>query len=714
MFWLQSIDLALFRWMNQSLSNPTFDLLMPLLSEGKLVLLPALVALPFLLWRGNARLRACLLFAVAAVILGETLAIGPLKQTIRRARPHDAFPEARLLVGQGTPRSMPSGHAANSFAVAAVFIWFYRRRALALLPIAAAVAFSRVYNGAHYPSDVLAGAGLGIACAGVTVWSAEQLWAWFGKNWWPLWYHRLPSLRNPEPRQLPKESPASDYELQSHWLRLGYVLIAVLLVARWSYLAGGSIELSEDEAYQWVWSKHLDLSYYSKPPMIAYTQALGTALWGDTEFGVRFFAPLIGATVSFLMLRFFARTANARLGFWLLLVATATPLLAAGSILMTIDPLSVLFWTAALVTGWQAFHQDRLAPWLWTGLWLGFGLLSKYVALLQCLSFAVFFLLWPPARRHLRKPGPYLALAISLIFLLPVLVWNGQHNWIGLTHLGERGGLDRSWQPTLRFLGEFVGAEIGLLNPIFFVGMIAAIIGAWKRSKKHPLPLFLFSMGAPLFFICLLFTLRSRVQPNWIAPAVIPLLGLTVIHWSDRFRQGAAFVKPAFATGLVLGFALVVLLHETDSVRSLTGKSLPVEWDPLRRVRGWEAVAHNVGEARTALLAEGKPVFIIADHYGIAGLVSFYLPEAKQRVTSDPLVYCLTSDRPRNQFHLWPGYEERHGQNALFIREGKRQRPTPPRLLDQFRLVTNLPVVNVPNQRRTLHQLHVSECRDLH
>src|SRR6185436_13257102 len=139
-------------------------------------------------------------------------------------------------------------------------------------------------------------------------------------------------------------------ELQ--WLRLGYLLIGVMLVGRLAYLALGEIELSEDEAYQWLWSKHLALSYYSKPPLIAYAQFLGTSIWGDNAFGVRFFSPAIAALLSWTVLRFLARHAAARAGFWLVVILNCTPLLAVGGTLLTVDPLLVLFWTAAMVIGW--------------------------------------------------------------------------------------------------------------------------------------------------------------------------------------------------------------------------------------------------------------------------------------------------------------------------------------------------------------------------
>src|SRR5437016_12286864 len=134
----------------------------------------------------------------------------------------------------------------------------------------------------------------------------------------------------------PTHTASADHD--GKWLRWGYIFVAVFFLLRLAYLAAGRIELSEDEAYQWLWSKHLALSYYSKPPLIAYTQFLGTTVWGDNELGVRFFSPVIAATLSLLLLRFFAREVSARVGVLLVLMATATPLLAAGATLMTIDP----------------------------------------------------------------------------------------------------------------------------------------------------------------------------------------------------------------------------------------------------------------------------------------------------------------------------------------------------------------------------------------
>jgi hypothetical protein len=145
----------------------------------------------------------------------------------------------------------------------------------------------------------------------------------------------------------------------------------------------------------------------------------------------------------------------------------------------------------------------------------------------------------------------------------------------------------------------------------------------------------------------------------------------------------------------------------------MTGFALPIESDPLRRVRGWKETALTVGEARTKLLAEGKPVFIIGDHYGITGLISFYLPEAKASVPDHPMVYYQSSDRPENQFYFWPGYRERKGENAIYARQTKSPGPPPERLVKEFSSVMDLGMFDVPYRGRIIRQIQLFACRDL-
>ncbi len=749
MDWLHTLDTELFRFINLKLVNPVLDVGMPLASHNPLFGPLVLLAIVLLVWKGRARGLLCVLMLALILPLGDGMVCNTLKHAIGRPRPYAALPDvhrpgssansdtmappAPSSEGQAVPRSyppgsltsMPSSHAANWFAATMILFIYYRRSVWFMLPAAMVVGFSRIYNGVHYPSDVLVGAILGAGYAATGVWTLNALWQWAGRKWFPLWWKALPSLMAPPLRAESAEDEedrpvdsAPHATVDQHWLRLGYLWIAASLLVGLAYIASGTIQLGEDEAYQWLWSKHLALSYYSKPPLIAYTQFLGTFLWGDTAFGVRFFSPVIAAILAFLLLRFFAREVNARAGFFLLLIITATPLMSAGSVLMTIDPLSVLFWTAAMLAGWRAVQPDApTRQWLWVGLWMGLGFLSKYTELFQFLSWALFFVLWPPARKHLRRPGPYLALLVHLVCALPVLIWNSQHDWITVSHVAGDAGVHNAWKPTLKYLGEFLGGEAGLLNPIFFVATVLAVAGFWRRGRHNPRLVYFFSMGAPVFLIYLGLTLHSRAQLNWIAPSVLPLFCLMVIYWDTRWRLGAANLKPWLVAGLTLGFILAVLGHDTNLLTKATGLRLPVNQDPLHRVREWSEVARVAGEARQDLLAEGKPTFIIASAYGLAGEISFYLPEAKAAATKEPLVYCDTYGPPSNQFYYWPGYGNRKGQNAVFVRELDRDRtydpPAPPELEQEFESVTLVGVRDVLYHGRVLRPLQIFACRGL-
>ena len=420
----------------------------------------------------------------------------------------------------------------------------------------------------------------------------------------------MPSLiadsENPISANTPaRDNPSAIKSLQ--WLRLGYVLIGALFVFRLWYVGSPRIELSEDEAYQWLWSKHLALSYYSKPPMIALAQFTGTSLWGDRELGVRFLSPVIAAILGLVLLRFMAREVSPAAAFWTAAMCSTAPLLSVGSTLMTVDPLLVLFWTTAMVVGWRAVQPSgTTGQWLATGLLMGLGFLSKYTAAIQLACFMLFFLLWKPSRVQLRRVGPWLALAIFALCMTPVLVWNAQHGWITVEHVSENAKLDKPWEPTLRYFFEFLGSEAGLMNPVFFVAAVWASVALWKQRERQPLLLYFFAMSAPVFYGYWLYSLHSRILPNWIAAAVVPMFCLAVAFWEQRWHSGARHVTRWLAGGLVFGTIAVAISYDTGLIQQLTKRRLPPSVDPLRRVDGWKETAELVGRVREELRAEGR------------------------------------------------------------------------------------------------------------
>ena len=120
----------------------------------------AIAALVFARWR-----RPQVLFVtIAADAAGQLTSFG-LKLVIDRDRPPVVNPLPKPLVRVPSDHSFPSGHAASSFACAVVLAWAVPKLTVPLLLLAAAIAWSRVYVGVHYPLDVVGGAVLGVAVA---------------------------------------------------------------------------------------------------------------------------------------------------------------------------------------------------------------------------------------------------------------------------------------------------------------------------------------------------------------------------------------------------------------------------------------------------------------------------------------------------------------------------------------------------------------------
>ena len=176
---LAQLDLAIFHAVNSS-DTPWLDALFTTASNQGV----GLVALCLLLgWIGYRQRRAALANLLAlglAVALSDFVGSHVLKPWFGRVRPCFALPAGsfRPLLSAANVGSMPSLHAANSFAVALILTLIDKRLAWAAYPIATLVALSRVYGGVHWPSDVLGGALWGTFAASIA-WSVTS---WLGRH----------------------------------------------------------------------------------------------------------------------------------------------------------------------------------------------------------------------------------------------------------------------------------------------------------------------------------------------------------------------------------------------------------------------------------------------------------------------------------------------------------------------------------------------------
>jgi len=171
---LNQLDTQLFLWGNVSCSNVVFDWLMPFITNKKSWYPVWLLVIILLLWKGGKNGRLIILFTIPLILLSDQISAHLLKPLIGRVRPCNVLDNINILVRCSRANSMPSAHAANFFAVATYFGFYFKKYRIYFFIVATLVAYSRVYVGVHYPFDILAGALLGIVCAYVTIYLRKQ------------------------------------------------------------------------------------------------------------------------------------------------------------------------------------------------------------------------------------------------------------------------------------------------------------------------------------------------------------------------------------------------------------------------------------------------------------------------------------------------------------------------------------------------------------
>jgi len=507
----------------------------------------------------------------------------------------------------------------------------------------------------------------------------------------------------------------------------------------------GTADLEFDEAHYWMWSERLAPAFFSKGPGVAFAIRASTALFGPTEFGVRFFGPILAAGTTLLLFYFGKRLFGETAGLWTAISLNAAPIFNIGAFLMTIDPLSIFFWTAAMFTFWIACERISAGnavasagrpqfSWWWpaTGLLIGLGFLSKYTNALEVIS--ILLVLWfaPRLRGEFKRPGVYVMLVVVLLCTIPPIVWNKQHAWITLRHLRSRGNLEHGIGLHPAELLKFFGEHFLVYSPILFLALAWAVLARLRRINQQFKVLFLFWFGAPVFVFYFLLSFNQAAAPNWDALAMIGFGLLAIAFWEERIAS-RRWLKPAATIGLAIGLLMSAIALDTDLLRTM---GFRLEHDPSNRMRGWKSATTELEKIRHDLETKlGERLFLIADERDRASEISFYLRDKELEGPGHPPVYITESQDILNQFSFWPRYDafveappstsptgeeaytEEHGVNpftgrsALFIR-GHEGKHLPHNISAAFQSTEAIGTISVERFGKSIRRWQVFLCRN--
>lgn len=415
-------------------------------------------------------------------------------------------------------------------------------------------------------------------------------------------------------------------------------LLAIAALTLLRLVAAMALPLSADEAYYWLWSRHLAAGYFDHPPAIAFVIRLGTLIFGDTPFGVRFGALILSLIASgfvwgsaAILLKDEVSAARACLFFNLTLLVSVETLAATPDAPAVAAASAFLF---ALAKVWQSGNGRW---WLAVGLAAGLSLLSKYTAFFLGAGVLAWLIFSSRARRWFLSPWPYLGGLLALALFLPNLFWNASHGWATFVFQLSRIGAGHL---TFRFLLEFLGAQILLASPFIFA--LAAIDMAFSSRERDSATFLIAAFVFPSAVYFLVHSLHDRIQGNWTC-FLYPALAVAAAEAWAR-TDWAGWTAPIWHLSRRLAVPVAALLLLAVYAQALFGIVPLGRSDPLARLLavGMERVTGTVEQTA----ANEHAAAILTTDYASTAWLNFTLPSHSRIVQLTEEQRYLDAPRP--------------------------------------------------------------------
>ncbi|NBC82166.1 MAG: phospholipid carrier-dependent glycosyltransferase [Bacteroidetes bacterium] len=388
-------------------------------------------------------------------------------------------------------------------------------------------------------------------------------------------------------------------------------------------------ELAHDEAYYWMYSRHLDWGYYDHPPMVALLIKIGYTFF-QNELGVRILFVLLG-TLSVYNIYKITNPENPVLFFAILFSILLVHGHFAGFLALPDIPL-IFFTTCFLRLYKKYLLHDQWITAILTGITIACMFYSKYHAVL------IIFLVVISNFSLFRRISFYAIILLVATALIPHLMWQINHQFPSVNyHLTGRSSPDYSVSQTLDYL----------INQPLIAGPLTGVVllyhsFIYKTNNLYEKSLKFILVGFYLFF--LIMTLKGRVEAHWLAAAIIPLV---VISYK-KIQQSLRLRKIIYTLSLVSVLLFVVMRF------MLVTNFIPNNFNYRSELHNWDLWAQEIDSA-----SQQNPV-VFTDKFQFPSKYTFYT--GNFATTLNSIFYR------NNQFDIWNFEDSLQGKTIMLCR----------------------------------------------
>jgi len=367
------------------------------------------------------------------------------------------------------------------------------------------------------------------------------------------------------------------------------------------------------DAYYYLYSENLALSYFDHPPMVAYMLKLSSTLFGQsvtviklTDFTISFFS-----FISFYYLSTFFL--SKRKAVYAAILYGSTLQLTILSVNTTPDVPLLFFWTISLIVLYKTLSQKKLYLWILSGVLIGLSFNSKYTGLFLLLGLFLFIIMSKNHRHLLFSKQIFVTLFFILLTVSPIIYWNIKNDWISFAFQTTERANDisrLSLKPKF-FLGT-LGTQMVLLVPFFFCGLVFILYKLSRKMIKKKAFLgddtnFLLAFSLPVIAFFFTVSLFYWVKLNWLMPGYITASILVSIYLKRKLLVYQVITSLVFHVLFFIQVAFYVVPINSDDT-----------WF------GWKQLADEVETVRK----EQPDSFIFSsDGYKTSAVLNFYMDE---------------------------------------------------------------------------------------
>ncbi|MBS0202746.1 MAG: glycosyltransferase family 39 protein [Planctomycetes bacterium] len=477
------------------------------------------------------------------------------------------------------------------------------------------------------------------------------------------------------------------------------LLIVVTFFLRLCWAA--VLELGNDEAYHYLYTLHPDWSYFDHPPMLMVVAKFGLTLCGGWvhPLSLRLGFILLFAGSTWILFDWTARWFGERAGFYAAFAfnMAAYYSVAAGVFVLPDGPFLFFALLTMRALSNALFEPDRpILAWTWVGVACAGAMASKYHAVLLPLGTLMYVIVTPRASAVLKTPGPYLAALLAAGGLVPVLIWNAQHDWASIAF---QGGRAVGFQFSPLGLSMMLLGPIAYLLPWIWFPCVTSLVTRLRHFSTLPgnerLLICLSVVPLGLFF-CV--SCMRPILPHWPLIGVVPLFPLVGALWARNADLTPVLVR-RWVVIMPTSLLFIAILFIAQARFGVV--NFPLERDPAREISGWE----SVGRALKSRGILGRSnTFLFSNRWYDSGQLAF----CERNLVP---VACYNEGDARG-FAYWSRPEDWLGKDGIFVTADDV--PNPDVYKPYFQSVEPLATFPMTRSGKPFRQVHVFLCTKQH